>query len=113
MTKKPGPKKPEVVCDGSTPVTRITPQKLKKLHKLMKKRLAMRRKKYPEVHGKVVDYITHSIDDGTLYFAVWFKDKTGFSLRYACDMFVVSADFTDWNTGNEKIIRRYMKPIPK
>jgi hypothetical protein len=42
-----------------------------------------------------VDYITHSIDDGTLYFGVWFKDKTGFSLRYACDMFVVSADFTN------------------
>ena len=26
------------------------------------------RRKYPEVHGKVVDVITHTIDDGTLYF---------------------------------------------
>ena len=63
----------------------------------------------PEVRGKVVDYITHSIDDGTLYFGVWFKDKTGFSLRYACDMFVVGADFSDWKTGDEKIIRRYLR----
>jgi len=31
------------------------------------KRLAMRRKKYPEVCSKVVDYITDSIDGGTLY----------------------------------------------
>jgi hypothetical protein len=27
----------------------------------------MRRKKYPKVRGKVVDYITHSIDGGTPY----------------------------------------------
>ena len=113
MSKKRGSKKPKVVWLGSTPVTRITPEELKKLHKLMKKRLAMRRKKYPEVRGQVVDYITHRIDDGTLYFTVWFKDKTAFSLRYACDMFVVGADYSDWKTGDEKIIRRYMKPIPR
>jgi hypothetical protein len=32
----------------------------------MKNRLDMRRRKYPEVRGKVVDYISHSIDDGVL-----------------------------------------------
>jgi hypothetical protein len=36
-----------------------------------------------------VDFIGHSIEDGTLYLAVRFKDKTDFSLRYACDMFAV------------------------
>jgi len=46
------------------------------------------------VHGKVVDFITHTIDDGTLYFTVRFTDKTSFCLRYACDMLVVSADLT-------------------
>jgi hypothetical protein len=113
MTKKRGPKKPKIARVGSTPVTRITPQERKKLHKLMKKRLAMRRKKYPEVHGKVVDYITHSIEGGVLYFGVWFKDKTCFSLRYACDMFIVGADHYDRKTGNMDIIRQYMKPIPR
>jgi hypothetical protein len=33
------------------------------------------RRKYPEVHGKLVDYITHSIDDGPLYFSVRFADN--------------------------------------
>ena len=113
MTKKRGANKPKVGLVASTPVTRTTPEQLKKLHKLMKKRLAMRRKKYSEVRGKVVDYITHSIDDGTLYFCVWFKDKTGFSLRYACDMFIVGAGYSDWNTGDQKVIRRYIKPIPR
>jgi hypothetical protein len=59
-------KKPKVVWVGSTPITPITPKQRKNLHKLMEKRLEMRRKKYPEVRGKVVDYISHSIDDGTL-----------------------------------------------
>ena len=45
-----------------------------------------------------MDFITHSIEDGTLYFTVRFKDKTDFSLRYACDMFVVGADFCDFKT---------------
>jgi hypothetical protein len=106
-------KKPKVVWVGSTPVTPITPKERKKLHKLMKKRLEMRRKKYPEVRGKVVDYITHSIEDETLYFTVRFKDKTDFSLRYACDMFVVGADFCDVKTGDFEMIRQYMKPIPR
>ena len=39
------------------------------------------RRKYPEVHGKVVDFITHTIDDGTLYFTVRFTDQTSFCVR--------------------------------
>ena len=79
----------------------------------MKKRLEMRRKKYPEVRGKVVDYISHSIDDETLCMNVCFKDKTIFSFRFACDMFIVRADLSDWKTGDYNIIREYMKLIPR
>lgn len=110
MTKKA---KSEVAWVGGTPITPITPKVRKKLRKLMKKRREMRRKRYPEVRGRVVDYITHSIEDGTLYFTVRFKDKTDFSLRYACDMFVVGADFCDVKTGDFKMIREYIRPIPR
>jgi hypothetical protein len=113
MTKKRATRTPKIVWVGSTPVTRITPEERKKLHKLMKKRLAMRRRKYPEVRGKAVDYITHSVDNGTVYFTVWFKDKTAFSLRYGCDLFIVGADYSDWTTGDNQILRQYMKPIPR
>jgi hypothetical protein len=58
------PKKPKIVWVGTTPVTPLTSKERKKLGKLMKKHLDMRRRKYPEVRGKVVDYISHSIDDG-------------------------------------------------
>ena len=113
MTKKRVTKKPKVVWVGSTPITPITAEERKEIHKHIKQRQEQLRKTYPEVHGKVVDFITHTIDDGTLCFSVRFKDKTNFSLRYACDMFVVRADLSDWKSGNYDIIREHMKPIPR
>ena len=78
-----------------------------------KARLRSPGRRYPGVQGKVVDYISHSIDDGTLCVNVCFKDKTLFSLRFACDMSIVSADISDWKTGDYAMIREYMKPIPR
>jgi hypothetical protein len=70
-------------------------------------------RRYPCLQGKVVDYISHSIDDGTLCVNVCFTDKTLFSLRFACDIFITVADVSDWKTGNYEMIREYMKPIPR
>ncbi len=93
-------------------MTRITTEERGQIEKRSKQREARLRRKYPEVHGKIVDFITHTIDDGTLYFTVRFTDKTSFCLRYACDMFVASADLSDWRDGNYNVIREYMRPIP-
>jgi hypothetical protein len=76
-----------------------------------KARLSSPGRRYPGVDGKVVDYISHSMGDGTLCVNVCFKDKTAFSLRFACEMFV-GADISDWKTGDCEMIREYMKPIP-
>jgi hypothetical protein len=85
--------------------------------KVIEKRLYCRyaalRKKYPEVHGKVVDFISHSVEDGTLYFTVRFTDKTAFSVHYQCDLVAVGAELSDWKTGDLKMIRLYMKPKSK
>jgi hypothetical protein len=75
-------------------------------------RLSFPGRRYPGVDGKVVDYISHSMDDGTLCVNVCFKYKTAISLRFACDMFIVGADISDWKTGDYEMIREYMKPIP-
>ena len=111
MTKERAPKKPKVVWVGSTPITPITAKERMEIDRRIQKRREQRRKRYPEVHGKVVDYINHSVEDGTLFFTVAFKDKTHFSLRFACEMFIVGADFGDMRTGDLEIIREYMKPI--
>src|SRR5258708_35687657 len=81
MTKKRGPKKPKIVWVGSTPISPITDKESRKIDKRIRKHREKLRQRYPEVHGKVVDYISHSIEDGTLFFSVAFKDKTNFSLR--------------------------------
>ena len=86
---------------------------LSKTDERIKKKYDRFRRRYPEIDGKVVDFITHSIEGGTLYFTVRFKDKTDFSLRYACDMFVVGADFCDFKTGDFEMLREYMRPIPR
>jgi hypothetical protein len=70
-------------------------------------------RRYPGVQGKVVDYISHSIDHGTLCVNVCFKDNTLFSLRFATDIVIVVADMSDWKTGNYETICEYMKPIPR
>ena len=107
------PKKPKVVWVANTPITPISAKERRKINKSIKKRSEWLRRRYPEVHGKVVDFISHSIEDGTLYISVRFKDKTDFSLRYACDMFVVGADICDVKTGDYEMIREYMRPIPR
>ena len=93
------------------PVTPMSAQERKKLDERIKKKYDRLRRRYPEIHGKAVDFITHSIEDGTLYFAIRFTDKTDFCLRYACNMFAVGADFCDFKTGDFEIIREYMRPI--
>ena len=107
------PKKRKVVWVGGSSLTPISAKKRRKLDKSMTERLKRLRRLYPEVHGRIVDFISPSIQDGTLYFTVRFKDKTDFSLRYACEMFVVGADFCDVKTGNFETIREYMRPIPR
>src|SRR3981081_509705 len=112
-TRMPKKTKPKAECDWDTPLTPIMAKERRELDKSIKKKYDRFRRRYPEVHGRVVDFITHSIEDGTLYFTVRFKDKTDFSLRYACDMFVVGADFCDFKTGDFEMIHEYMRPIPR
>lgn len=68
-----------------------------------------RRRRYVEVHGKIVDFINHGIEDGTLYFTVRFQDKTNFSVRYWCDMRCIGVELGDLSTGNLQIIRAYKR----
>lgn len=71
------------------------------------------RARYPEVHGKIVDFISHEVQDGTLYFTVWFEDRTRFSLRYSCKMVIEGAEFGQMKQGNLKVIREYPRPVQR
>jgi hypothetical protein len=70
--------KPKVVWIGSTPITPISAKEHRKIAKQIRKHHARLRERYPVVHGKVVDFITHSVNDGTLYVSVRFKERRTF-----------------------------------
>lgn len=94
-----------------SPSTLITPEERRKLDAQSQKLYERLRHKYLEVHGRVVDFISHSVEDGTPYFTVRFTDKTDFCLRYTCKIVLVGADISDFQTGDFKLVREYMKPI--
>lgn len=113
MTKKRGPRKRKIVLVGGAPVIPASTKQRQQLDQRTKKLYDRLRRRYPEVHGKVVDFISHSVEDGTLYLAVRFTDMTEFSLRYGCEMFVAGIDLSDWKSGDGDIIREYMRPISR
>lgn len=47
------------------------------------RRMRKRKRLYPEIEGRVVDYATHSYEDGWLHVTLYFKDGTNFSLHFA------------------------------
>jgi len=112
MTKKRRPNKPSVTMAGARPIVPVSAQQRRELDQRTKKLYDRLRRRYPEVHGKVVDFISHSVEDGTLYVAVRFTDMTEFSFRFTSKMFVAGIDLSDWQTGDGDIVREYMKPIP-
>lgn len=112
MTKKRRPNKPPATMARGTPIAPASAQQRRELDQRTKKLYDRLRRRYPEVHGKVVDFISHSVEDGTLYVAVRFTDMTEFSFRFTPEMFVAGIDLSDWQTGDSDIIREYMRPIP-
>ncbi|MGC2764094.1 MAG: hypothetical protein WB607_01195 [Candidatus Acidiferrum sp.] len=61
-----------------------------------------------------MDFISHTIDDGTLYFTVRFMDQTSFCVRYACDILCSPLELNSAiGSGDFHIIQEYVKPIPR
>lgn len=100
-------KKPKTVRVGNTEIKPITARERKRLDKRIAARHEKLRKKHPEIHGKIVDWISHSVEDNSLYVTVRFKDKTQFSLSFNPQIATHSVDLSDMSTGDFKMIRQY------
>ncbi len=61
---------------------KITAKERAKLDIEIEKRKDKLRRQFPEIHGKLLDYVTHSYDDGWLYITLNFTDGTNFSLDF-------------------------------
>ena len=107
MTKKG---KPKALRSQGKSFTPISQAERVKIAKRLAKRYELWRRKYPEVRGKVVDFVSNSVDDGTLYFTIRFTDKTELTLQYRSRMLASGADLFDVETGDLNLIRRYIRP---
>jgi hypothetical protein len=103
----PRKRKPEAVCDGDTPLTPIAAKERRKIDKSIKKKYEKLRRRYPEVHGKKVDWISHGYEEGYLYFNVRFTDGKNFSISCSPAIVTDFVDFSDMKTGDDVIIREY------
>ena len=99
--------KSKAVRVGNAEIKPITARERKRLDKRIAARHEKLRKKYPEIHGKVVDWISHSVEENSLYVTVRFKDKTQFSLSFIPQIATHSVDLSDMSTGDFKMIRQY------
>jgi hypothetical protein len=100
-------KKAKAVRVGNTEIKPISAREHKRLEKRIAARNEKRRKKYPEIHGKVIDWISHGVEDNSLFINVRFKDKTEFSMRFVPQIATHYVDLSDISTGDFKMIREY------
>src|ERR1700674_5130217 len=101
---------PTPVQVGNITVAPISVKQRKILEEKIKKRYERLRSRHPEVHGKIVDWVSHSlVEDGSLYVSIRFMDKTEFSLQFSAKILTDSIDLSDVSTGNFKMIREYYR----
>src|SRR5271155_1120272 len=99
----------KTVWVGSTPITPLSAAEHKRLDKRIKKKHDKLRRRYPEVHGKQVDWISHGYESGHLFFNVQFTDGKNFSIVCSPKILTDIVDFSDRKTGDDIIIREYYK----
>ena len=102
-------KKPNIVIVDGIPIKPMSAAEHRRLDRRIKKKHQKLRRRYPEVHGKKVDWISHWYEEGYLSFNVRFTDGKNFSILCSPTIVTNIVDFSDMKTGNDEIIREYYK----
>ena len=103
--------KPKTVQVGNITVTQISPKEREILAQKIQKRHDRLRNRYREIHKKTVDWVSHSVEEGSVYVCIRFMDKTEFSLQFSPQILTDSIDLSDMSTGNFKMIREYYRSL--
>ena len=101
--------KPKTVRVGNITVTQISPKEREILAQKIKQRHNGLRNRYREIHKKIVDWVSHSVEQGSVYVCIRFMDNTEFSLQFTPQILTDSIDLSDMSTGNFKMIREYYR----
>lgn len=93
---------------------RISKAEREKLDGFHEQRKAKLRKKYPEIHGKKLDYVTHSFEEedggGWLYLNLYFTDGTDLSMDFSMNNPAIvprRIEYGNMSKGNYENIRTY------
>ena len=105
----PKKKKPKAMMVDGIPIKPISPAEHRRLDRRIKKKYEKLRRRYPEVHGKKVDWISHGCEEGYLYFNVRFTDGKNFAISCSPAIVTDFVDFSDMITGDDVIIREYYR----
>lgn len=65
--------------------------------------------RYRGVHGKVVEWVEHRFEEGSLYISVRFADKSELCWRVSTRMTIEEADLADWTSGDCKQVRVFVR----
>src|SRR5215467_2909373 len=105
----PKKKKAKAVMVDGIPTTPISAAENLRLEKRIKKKHEKLRRRYPEVHGKKVDWISHWHEEGLCFFDVRFTDGKNFSVTCHPVMVTDDISFSDVKTGDAVILREYYR----
>ena len=87
---------------------RITATEGGRVDPRLTKREERLRRKYREIHGKVVDWVNYyTVEDGSVYVTIRFKDKTDFSLCFSPRIVTDRVELCDSTTDDFNIIRLF------
>jgi hypothetical protein len=100
---------PKTVQAGNCAVTPINAKERKILTEKINKRYRRLRRRHREIHGKIVDWVDHSFEEGSLFVSIRFTDKTYFSLQFSPTILTDSIDLSDISSGNLRLIREYYR----
>ena len=102
-------KKPKVVWIGGTPIRPITAKERRQFNRKIEERYERLRKRYKEIRGKKVDWISHNCEEGLLYVGIRFPDDTYFSLQFSPQIVTEGVEFSDMSSGDDEIIKTYYR----
>src|ERR1700723_3698863 len=97
--------KPKTGRGGSITERHLGPKEREILAQKIKQRHDRLRNRYREIHKKVVDWVSHSVEEGNVYVCIRFMDKTEFSLQFSPQILTDGIELSDMSTGNFKMIR--------
>ena len=64
---------------------------------------------YRGLRGKVVEFVEHEFEEGTLYVQVRFKDRTELCWRISTLAIIEEADLSDWKSGNLENLKVFVR----